>query len=60
MDVSNSLSTFERQTRQRKNFFATSPFIKEKWLGLRGMDETGKFVVEDNSKPDMWKNVYKS
>ena len=39
VDITNPLSTFERQTRQRKQHFIPSPFIKEKWMGLRGMDE---------------------
>ena len=60
VDITNPLSTFERQTRQRKQHFTPSTFIKEKWLGLRGMDETGKFVNEDDSKTDMWKHVAKS
>ena len=34
VEVFNPLSTFERQTPQRKSCFAPSPFIKEKWLGL--------------------------
>ena len=57
--ISNPLSTFGRQTRQRKSCYAPSTFIKEKWLGLRGMDVAGKFVEEDSPKPDAWKNASK-
>ena len=39
VDTSNPLSMFEKQTRQRKQHFVPSKFIKEKWLGLRAMDE---------------------
>ena len=60
VDITNPLSTFERQTRQRKQHFVPSPFIKEKWMGLRGMDENGKFITEDDSKTDVWKHVAKS
>ena len=51
------ISTFERQTCQRKSCFALSFFIKEKWFGLRGLDVAGKSVEEDGSKPDSWKNA---
>ena len=54
------ISTFERQTCQRKICFAPSSFIKEKWLGLRDMDASGKFVEEDSTKPDAYKNASKS
>ena len=60
VDTSNPLSTFEKQTRQRKQHFVPSKFIKEKWLGLRGMDEDGKFIQEEDAKTDTWKNVAKS
>ena len=58
--LSNPHSTFKRQTRQRKSCFAPSSFIKEKWLGLRGMDAAGKYVKEDSSKPDAWRNASKA
>ena len=58
--MSNPLSTFERQTHQRKSCFAPSSFIQEKWLDLRGMDTAGKFVGEESSKPNAWKNASKS
>ena len=60
MDISNPLSTFEKQTHLRKHHFIPSKFIKEKWLGLRGMDEKGKFIQEEDAKTDTWKNVAKS
>ena len=60
VDIENPLSTFERQTRQRKQHFTPSSFIKEKWLSLRGMDETGKFITKDDSRTDTWKHVSKS
>ena len=50
MDVSNQFSTFEKQTRQRKQHFIPAKFIKEKWLGLRGMDGDGKFIQEEDAK----------
>ena len=53
------ISTFERQTCQRKSCFSPSSFIKEKWLGLRDMDAAGKFVEEDSTKPDACKNASK-
>ena len=48
VDVTNPLSTFKKQTRQKKQHFIPSKFIKEKWLGLRGMDGEGKFIQEDD------------
>ena len=61
VDVMNPFSTFEKQTSNRKKHFVPSPFIKEKWLVMRGMNnESGKYISEDDSKPDMWKNVAKS
>ena len=60
VDVTNPLSTFEKQTRQRKQHFIPSKFIKEKWLNLRGMDVEGKFIQEDDAKTDTWKHVAKS
>ena len=60
VDISNPLSTFEKQTRQKKHHFIPSKFIKEKWLGLRGMDEKGKFIQVEDAKTDTWKNVAKS
>ena len=60
VDTSNPLSTFEKQTRQRKPHFTPSNFIKEKWLTLRGMDNNGQLIVEDDSKTDVWKHVAKS
>ena len=52
VDVSNPLSTFEKQTHQRKQHFTPSTFIKEKWLNLRGMNGDGKFITEDDAKTD--------
>ena len=52
VDVTNPLSTFEKQTRQRKQHFTPSTSIKEKWLNLRGMDGDGKFIQEDDAKTD--------
>ena len=60
VDVTNPLSTFEKQTRQRKQHFIPSKFIKEKWLNLRGMDGGSKFIQEDETKTDTWKHVAKS
>ena len=37
-----------------------SKFVKDEWLGLRGMDDKGKFIQEEDSRADAWKNVAKS
>ena len=46
----NPFSTVDKQTRQRWQYFVPTTLIKEKWLTLRGMNETGKFIGEDDSK----------
>ena len=56
----NPLSTFRKQTRQRKCYIMPSKFVKDEWLGLRGMDDKGKFIQEEDSRADAWKNVAKS
>ena len=60
VDVSNPLSTFRKQVRQRKRYLMPSKFVKDEWLGLRGMDDKGKFIQEEDSRADAWKNVAKS
>ena len=60
VDPSNPFSTFEKQTRNKKQHFVPTTFIKEKWLNMRGLDEAGKFISEDDSKIDAWKHVAKS
>ena len=60
VDIDNPLSTFEKQTRHRKQHFTPSTFIKEKWLDLRGMNGDGKFIMEDDAKTDTWKHVAKT
>ena len=32
----------------------------DEWMGLRGMDDNGKFIQEEDSRADAWKNVAKS
>ena len=60
VDVSNPLSTFRRQVRQRKKYLIPSKFAKEEWLGLRKMDANGKFIKQEDNKADEWKSVAKS
>ena len=54
VDTGNPYSTFETQTRTRKQYLVPSPFVKEQWLKIRGMDSSGKFLTEDESRPDSW------
>ena len=60
VDISNPFSTFEKQTRNRKYHYAPTQFMREKWMHMRGMDDSGKFIYEDESKTDAWKFVAKS
>ena len=60
VDVSNPLSTFRKQVRQRKRYLMPSKFVKDEWMGLRGMDDNGKFIQQEDSRADEWKNVAKS
>ena len=60
VDVSNPLSTFRKQVRQRKRYQIPSKFAKEEWLGLRRMDADGKFIQQEDNKANEWKNVAKS
>ena len=60
VDISNPFSTFEHQTRTRKQYLVPTTFVKEQWLKIRGMDTSGKFVSADESKLDSWKQVAKS
>ena len=55
VDPRNPLSTYERQTHRRKNFLEPSSFVKKEWFKLRGLDQDGKFVTEDDTKQDAWK-----
>ena len=58
--MSNPLSTFKKQVRQKKKYLIPSKFAKEEWLGLRKMDADGKFIQQEDNKADEWKNVAKS
>ena len=60
VDTSNPFSTFEQHTRTKKQYLVPTPFVKEQWLKIRGMDASGKFLTEDESKPDTWKQMAKS
>ena len=60
VDTANPFSTFDRQTSNRKRYFVPSEFAKSKWLHIRDMDADGKYMSENNNKPDLWKNVAKS
>ena len=46
VDVSNPLSTFRKQVRQRKRYLEPSKFVKDEWMGLRGMDDNGEFIQD--------------
>ena len=60
VDVSNPLSTFRKQVRQRKRYLEPTKFVMDEWMGLRGMDDNGKFIKQKDSRTDAWKNVAKS
>ena len=60
VDVSNPLSTFRKQVSQRKRYLEPSKFVMDEWMGLRGMDDNGKFIQQKDSRTDAWKNVAKS
>ena len=60
MDVSNPLSTFRKQVRQRKRYLEPTKFVMDEWMGLRGMDADGKFIKQNDNRTDEWKNVAKS
>ena len=60
VDTSNPFSTFERQTRNKKKYTIPSSFARENWLKMRGMDDSGKFLTEQDARPDAWKDVSKS
>ena len=55
VDTSNPFSTFERQTQNRKKYAIPSSFARDKWLKMRGMDESGKYVVESVVDPHIVK-----
>ena len=52
VDVSNPLSTFRKQVRQRKRYLELSKFVKDEWMGLRGMDDDCKFIQQEDSRAD--------
>ena len=60
VDVSNPLSTFRKQVRQKKKYLIPSKFAKEEWLSLRKMNAEGKFIQQEDNKTDEWKSVAKS
>ena len=51
----NPLSTYEHQTHQRKKFLEPSSFVKKEWFKLRGLNQDGRYVTEDDTKQDAWK-----
>ena len=57
VDVSNPLSTFRKQVRQRKRYQEPSKFVMNEWMGLRRMDAEGNFINQKDNKTDDWKNV---
>ena len=57
VDVSYPLSMFRKQTRQRKRYIMPSKFIKDEWLGLRGMDDKGKFIQDEDSRAETYQEV---
>ena len=60
VDVSNPLSTFRRQVRQRKRYLEPTQFVRDEWMGMRGMVAEGNFIIQKDNKTDEWKNVAKS
>ena len=60
VDVSNPLSTFRREVRQRKRYLEPTQFVRNEWMGMRGMDAEGNFINQKDNKTDEWKNVAKS
>ena len=57
VDLSNPLSMYQRQTSHRKNHIEPTPFVRKEWYKLRGLNEEGKYVVEDDTKVGSWKSV---
>ena len=59
VETSNPFST-NKQTRNKNYFFSPTIFAKEHCLKIRGIYSSGRFITEDESKPDAWKLVAKS
>ena len=57
VDLSNPLSMYQRQTSHRKNHIEPTPFVRKEWYKLRGLNDEGKYVVEDDTKVGSWKSV---
>ena len=57
VDPNDSLSMWDRQTGHKKSYLEPTSFVREKWLKLRGLDQEGKFIPEDESKLDAWKSI---
>ena len=60
VDTTDPFSTIKRQISNKKNHEVPSAFAKKTWWEMRGMDASGKFVPEDESKHDEWKQKAKS
>ena len=57
VDPNDSMSMWDRQTGHKKSYLEPTSFVREKWLKLRGLDQEGKFIPEDESKLDAWKSI---
>ena len=57
VDLDNPFSTFQKQTKRKKLHLTPTDFVKEQWLGIRGFDTNGNFLVGDETKHDSWKKV---
>ena len=57
VDLDNPFSTFQKQTKRKKLHLSPTDFVKEQWLGIRGFDTKGKFIIGDETKHDSWKKV---
>ena len=60
VDTTDPFSTIKRQISNKKNHEVPTSFVKKTWWEMRGMDASGKFVPEDESKHDEWKQKAKS
>ena len=46
VDLDNPFSTFQKQTKRKKLHLSPTDFVKEQWLGIRGFDTKGKFIID--------------
>ena len=60
VDTTDPFSTFKKQISNRKSHEVPTTFVRKTWWEMRGMDTSGKFIPEDESKHDEWKLKAKS